>query len=66
MKEMGYGDGYRYAHDFDEGYVDQQTLPTGLEGREFYRPTTRGYEKTIGERIAFWKRLTGKKNVPNK
>jgi putative ATPase len=66
MKEMGYGKGYRYAHDFEGGYVDQQTLPEGLENRDFYRPTARGYEKTIGERIAFWKRLTGKKNVPNK
>ena len=55
MKEMGYSKGYQYAHDFEGGFVDQEALPKVLKKREYYRPTERGYEKTIGERMAFWK-----------
>jgi putative ATPase len=41
MRSMGYGRGYRYAHDYEEGKVDQQHLPDNLEGRRFYDPTDR-------------------------
>jgi putative ATPase len=41
MRSMGYGRGYRYAHDYEEGKVDQQHLPDKLEGRRFYEPTDR-------------------------
>ena len=57
MKELGYSKGYKYAHDFEGGYADQNALPEGLEKREYYRPTDRGYEKTIGERMAYWENL---------
>jgi putative ATPase len=50
MKDLGYGKNYRYAHDYDEGYVPQLHLPERLQGRRFYRPTSHGYEKMIGER----------------
>lgn len=51
MKDMGYGDGYVYAHDTDDGVADMQCLPDELRGRSFYRPTDRGVEKRIGERL---------------
>jgi putative ATPase len=54
MKELGYGHGYRYAHDNEEGYVPQDYLPEALRGRRYYRPTGRGYEKMIGERLQYW------------
>jgi putative ATPase len=57
MKELGYGENYRYAHDFDDAYVPQEYLPERLGNRSFYRPTERGYEKTIKERMAYWRRL---------
>lgn len=59
MKEMEYGKGYLYAHDFDDAYVPQEYLPEALrqEGSRFYRPTGRGYEKIIGERMEHWRRL---------
>ncbi len=41
MKEMGYGRGYRYAHDFEGGVVEQQHLPDELAGERFYEPTER-------------------------
>ncbi|MCC6943646.1 MAG: replication-associated recombination protein A [Thermomicrobiales bacterium] len=51
MKELGYGKGYRYAHDFDEGIVGQQNLPENLAGRRYYHPTDRGLEADLRERM---------------
>ncbi|WP_369681961.1 replication-associated recombination protein A [Malonomonas rubra] len=57
MKELDYGKGYKYAHDFKGGVADQQHLPEQLLGRKFYRPTERGYEKMIGERMEYLESL---------
>jgi len=62
MKELGYHKGYRYAHDFPEGFTPQAYLPDKLENRRFYRPTERGYEKLIKERLTRWEEL--KKESP--
>jgi putative ATPase len=51
MKSIGYGKGYKYAHDYEDAHVDQQHLPDELVGTRFYEPTDRGYERTIKERI---------------
>jgi putative ATPase len=51
MKDIGYGEGYRYAHDFDEGIIGQQNLPENLTGRKYYEPTNRGLEIEIGKRL---------------
>jgi putative ATPase len=56
MKGLGYGRGYRYAHDSPEALVPQEYLPEALKGRNYYRPTDRGYEKLVGERLAFWRK----------
>lgn len=48
-KALGYGTGYKYAHDFPNHYVKQQYLPDELEGEQFYRPSDMGYEKKIKE-----------------
>ena len=59
MKELDYGRGYRYAHDFADAYVPQEYLPDELRGKgsRFYRPTERGYEKIIGERLDHWRKI---------
>jgi putative ATPase len=57
MKKLGYGRNYRYAHDFEDAYTPQAYLPEGLEGKTFYRPTERGYEKTVGQRLARWREI---------
>ncbi|WP_084201481.1 replication-associated recombination protein A [Geobacter pickeringii] len=53
MNELGYGKGYRYAHDYEEGYAFQEYLPERLAGTEFYSPRGHGYEKTIKERMEY-------------
>ena len=59
MKELGYHKGYRYAHDFEQGYVAQRHLPDELQGRKFYDPAGYGYEKTIKERMERLKEKKG-------
>ncbi len=51
MKRVGYGKGYLYAHDFEEGIVDQNYLPDRLAGTKFYHPTDRGLEDRIRQRL---------------
>src|SRR5438876_719181 len=51
MKQLGYGRGYRYAHDEEEGVSEMECLPQNLEGRRYYRPTTRGDEAATGQRL---------------
>ena len=57
MKELGYGRGYKYAHEYDYAYVPQEYLPETLRGQQWYRPSEFGYEKAIAERMEFWARL---------
>jgi len=52
MKQLGYGEGYDYAHDRPEGVAPMDCLPTSLRGRRFYEPTARGHEARYGERLA--------------
>ena len=56
MKELGYADGYKYAHDYDAAYVQQEYLPERLRGRVYYRPSDRGLEAEIKKRLAAWRR----------
>jgi len=64
MKELGYGRDYAYAHDLPEGVADMQCLPEGLEGRRYYRPTDRGFEKTIRERMAWYEDAKARRRTP--
>ena len=54
MKDLNYGKGYRYAHDEEEGVADMDCLPPSLQGREYYRPTDRGFEETVKRRMKEW------------
>src|SRR5256885_558137 len=57
MEELGYGAGYKYAHAYEDAYVPQDYLPEALRGAKWYEPTDFGYEKTVAERMEFWKKL---------
>ena len=57
MKELGYGAGYRYAHDAAEGYLPQEYLPEALRGSSFYEPTAFGFEETVQKRMQWWESL---------
>jgi putative ATPase len=51
MKELGFGRGYRYAHDYADGIVAQENLPENLRGTTYYEPTERGFERELGDRL---------------
>jgi len=61
MQALGYGKGYKYAHDYKDAYVAQQYLPDKLKGRRFYSPADKGYEKMIKQRLAQWRSLKERK-----
>lgn len=51
MKDIGYGKGYKYAHDFEDAAVEQEHLPEQVRNRRFYHPTDRGFEQTVRDRM---------------
>jgi putative ATPase len=56
MRQVGYGKGYRYDHDEGGHAAGQHFLPAALEGARWYEPTALGFEKTLSERIEWWRR----------
>ncbi|HEX2722404.1 MAG TPA: replication-associated recombination protein A [Gemmatimonadaceae bacterium] len=58
MKELGYHEGYQYAHEVPEAYIPQEYLPERLSGTEFYEPGPFGFEKEIAKRLAWWRKLS--------
>jgi putative ATPase len=52
MKNIGYGEGYKYAHNFEGKLTDMQCLPDNLSGREYYKPTEQGFEARLRVRMA--------------
>lgn len=59
MKELDYGKGYEYAHDYENKLTKMQCLPEALADREYYRPTTQGQEAAVREKldkIRAWKK----------
>ena len=57
MKDIGYGKGYAYDHDADEGFSGADYWPEEMAPQEYYRPVERGFERKIAERLAYWARL---------
>jgi putative ATPase len=51
MKELGYGHGYRYAHDEEQRVAKMECLPKNLVGKRYYSPTQEGFEKEIQKRL---------------
>jgi putative ATPase len=60
MKEVGYGEGYQYAHDFSGSTTDMETFPERLKGRKYYEPGQLGFEKEIKKRVEWWEALKEK------
>jgi len=59
MKGLGYGAGYRYAHDSPDAYLPQEYLPEELRGTVFYAPGPFGHERRVAERMEWWARRKG-------
>jgi putative ATPase len=54
MKQIGYGSGYAYDHDAEDGFSGANYWPDEMEAQTYYRPTDRGFEKRVAERMAWW------------
>jgi putative ATPase len=63
MKELGYSEGYRYAHDYSDALAPQEYMPAELKNRIYYRPTDRGYERTIKERLEKWRKILAQRRA---
>lgn len=61
MKKLGYGKGYRYAHEEEDALVTQNHLPPEIDGTIFYQPTNRGYEALIKDRLEKWRTILKRK-----
>ena len=62
-KQLGYHKGYKYAHDSEEGYIPQKTMPDELEHEEFYVPGKFGFEREIAKRLEWWASLKRDHNL---
>ena len=61
MQDLGYGKGYAYDHDTEEGFSGQNYFPEGMARRSFYRPVERGFEREIRKRLDYWRKLRERK-----
>ena len=60
MKNLGYGKDYKYAHDYDNNFVEMEFLPEKLEGTKFYDPQSNQRENELRARLkALWKKKYG-------
>jgi putative ATPase len=51
MKNVGYGKGYQYAHEYEDKVTDMQCLPDNLAGHNYYQPTDQGFERRLRQRL---------------
>ncbi|MSO89734.1 MAG: replication-associated recombination protein A [Rhodospirillaceae bacterium] len=61
MRDLGYGEGYRYDHDEKGGFSGQNHFPDGMERQVFYAPVERGFEREIKKRLDYWQGLRDRK-----
>ncbi|MFO7919768.1 MAG: replication-associated recombination protein A [Nioella sp.] len=57
MKDQGYGAGYAYDHDAEDGFSGQDYFPEGMARDAFYQPVERGFERDLGKRLAYFAKL---------
>jgi putative ATPase len=61
MAELGYGAGYEYDHDAEDGFSGQDYFPDGMARQRFYGPVERGFEREVAKRLAYWAKLRGER-----
>jgi putative ATPase len=61
MKDVGYGKGYAYDHEAEEGFSGADYWPEEMAPQTFHRPVERGFERQVIERMAYWDRLRTKR-----
>tara|TARA_R110002110_G_scaffold35870_4_gene120323 strand:+ start:296 stop:1603 length:1308 start_codon:yes stop_codon:yes gene_type:complete len=62
MKEQGYGAGYAYDHDAEDGFSGQNYFPDTMKRPVLYAPVERGFERELGKRVAYFAKLRGKRD----
>ncbi len=62
MKELGYGAGYHYDHEAEEGFSGQNYFPDGMARGQYYRPKEVGFEREIAKRLEYWSKLRAKRS----
>ncbi|MBT3550688.1 MAG: replication-associated recombination protein A [Rhodospirillaceae bacterium] len=62
MKDLGYGDGYQYDPNTEDGFSGQDYFPDEMERQNFYQPVERGFEREIIKRLEYWNKLRRAKN----
>jgi putative ATPase len=61
MKDQGYGDGYAYDHDAEDGFSGQNYFPDGMKRADFYQPVERGFERDLKKRLDWFARQRAKR-----
>src|SRR4051812_28995550 len=61
MKKLGYGKGYQYDHDAEEGFSGQNYFPDAMARQNFYAPKETGFEREIAKRLEYWSKLRSKR-----
>ncbi|MBI3493972.1 MAG: replication-associated recombination protein A [Acidobacteria bacterium] len=64
MKDLDYGKGYKYAHHEADAVADMSCLPPALQGRQYYEPKDRGFEKELKRRLDGWAEIKKKRRTP--
>ena len=62
MKNLGYGKGYEYDHDAEEGFSGQNYFPDAMARQQFYAPKETGFEREIAKRLEYWSKLRAKRS----
>ncbi len=63
MKDLGYGSGYAYDHEAEDGFSGQNYFPDGMARQAFFRPHERGFEREISKRLAYWTKLRAERGA---
>ena len=61
MKNQGYGDGYAYDHDAEDGFSGQNYFPDGMDRPGYYVPVERGFERELSKRLAYFEKLRARR-----
>ena len=61
MKDLGYGTGYQYDHEAEDGFSGQDYFPDGMARSRFYQPANRGFEREINKRYGLLGKLRGER-----
>ncbi|MCV3273721.1 replication-associated recombination protein A [Roseobacter sinensis] len=63
MKDQGFGAGYAYDHDAEDGFSGQNYFPEGMDRQAFYAPVERGFERDLQKRVAYFAKLRAKRET---